>query len=120
MSSSFIHTQYKDQGLTLEGVIEQHRAEVLYEDMFNCHRFTVRRRYIFDDTLAIIRSGLDEKKHLRVTFLGEPAVDGGGPRREFFMMLMGAISNNGSLLDGPPDRRVLRQHNCFSGACFVF
>lgn len=56
---------------------------MLYEDMFNCHRFTVRRRYIFDDTLAIIRSGFDEKKHLRVTFLGEPAVDGGGPRREF-------------------------------------
>ena len=66
---------YRDRGLTLEGVIKQHRAEVLYEDTFNCHRITVRRRYIFDDALAVIRSGFDEKKHVRVTFLGEPAVD---------------------------------------------
>ena len=28
----------------------------------------------------------------------------------FFMLLMGAIANSSSLLDGPPDRRVLR-HN---------
>ena len=29
---------------------------------------------------------------------------------EFFMILMGAIANHGSILDGPPDRRLLR-HN---------
>ena len=37
-------------------------------------------------------------------------MDGGGPRRELLMLLMGTIVNNGSILDGPPDRRVLR-HN---------
>ena len=37
-------------------------------------------------------------------------MDGGGPRREFFMFVMGNIGNNSSLLDGPPDRRILR-HN---------
>ena len=65
---------------------------------------------ILEDTLEDIRFGFDESKHFRVTFLGDPAVDQGGPKREFFMLLMGAIANSGSLLDGPPDRRILR-HN---------
>ena len=42
--------------------------------------------------------------------MGEHAVDQGGPRREYFMLMVGAIANSGSLLDGPPDRRILR-HN---------
>ena len=83
---------------------------MLYEDEFNTYHITVRRRHIFDDAIAAISRWFDEKKHLRVTFLGEPAVDGGGPRREFFMLLMGSIANNSSLLNGTPDRRVLR-HN---------
>lgn len=91
-------------------MIQWHRKEVLHHDKQNTFRITVRRGHILDDTLASIRSGFDEKKHIRVTFLGEAAVDEGGPRREFFMLLMGAIANNSSLLDGPPDRRVLR-HN---------
>ena len=57
-----------------------------------------------------LRSGFDDKKHLRIKFIGEPAMDEGGPRREYFMLLMGDIANNGAILDGPPDRRVLR-HN---------
>ena len=101
---------YSDLELTIEDVIKQHRAEILYEDEFNAHRITVRRGNIMDDTIASLRVGFDEKKHVRVRFIGEPAVDEGGPRREFFMLLMGAIANNSSLLDGPPTRRVLR-HN---------
>ena len=31
-------------------------------------------------------------------------------QREFLMLLMGTIANNGSIQDGPPNRRVLR-HN---------
>ena len=91
-------------------MIKQHRANFLYEDDFNVHRITVRRGHILDDTVVALRSNFDEKKHIRVRFLGEPAVDEGGPRREFFMLLMGAIANSSSLLDGPPNRRVLR-HN---------
>ena len=91
-------------------MIKQHRANFLYEDDFNVHCITVRRGHILDDTLVALRSSFDEKKHIRVRFLGEPAMDEGGPRREFFMLLMGAIANSSSLLDGPPNRRVLR-HN---------
>ena len=44
----------------------------------------MRRGHILDDTVVALRSNFDEKKHIRVSFLGEPAVDEGGPRREFF------------------------------------
>lgn len=101
---------FSNQLTTLEDVLQDHKKKVLYEDIQKTFRITVRRGHIFDDTLAMLRFGFDERKHLRVTFLGEAAVDEGGPRREFFMVLMGAISNNSSLLDGPADRRVLR-HN---------
>lgn len=37
----------------------------------------------FKDTLVAMSSGFDEKKH---SFLGEPAVDGSGPRRKFLML----------------------------------
>ena len=48
--------------------------------------------------------------HVRVTFLGEPAVDDGGPRREFFMLLMEALNSQEFLLSGNRTRRVLK-HN---------
>ena len=70
----------------------------------------MRRSHIFEDALAAVRHSFDEKLHIRVRFLGEPGIDDGGPRREFFMLLLGAIANNSSLLYGPPNRRVLR-HN---------
>ena len=91
-------------------MLEKHRVEVLYAEGRKALCITVRHGHILEDALAAIQSGFDEKKHIRVRFLGEPAMDEGGPRREFFMLLMGAIANSSSLLDGPPDRRVLR-HN---------
>ena len=90
-------------------MLKSHKSEVLSKDDSLRYRITVRRGHIFDDANRAFKM-LDEEKHLRITFLGEPAVDDGGPRREFFMLLMGAISNNGSILDGPPNSRLLR-HN---------
>lgn len=91
-------------------MIKQHRAKYITGDPDKPFRITVRRKSILEDTLAELRFGFDESKHFRVTFMRDSAVDMGGPRREYFMLLMGAIGNSGSLLDGPPDRRVLR-HN---------
>ena len=71
--------------------------------------FTVRRSNISEDAHRALKRTFDEKKHVRITFLGESAVDGGGPRREFFMLLMNAIKENNSLLDGPSVSRVLRR-----------
>ncbi len=35
----------------------------------------------------------------------------------FFMLLMGSIGNNSSLLDGPPDRRILRHNTSAFQVC---
>ena len=49
-------------------------------------------------------------KHMEVIFLGESAIDEGGPKREFFRLLMRSIEASGLILDGAPGHRVLR-HN---------
>ena len=36
-------------------------------------------------------------KHLKVTFIGEPAVDAGGPLREYFHLLLRELAENSSL-----------------------
>lgn len=107
--------------LTLEGVLKHHRAKIITGDPYSPYRIVVRRGHLLDDAIEALRFGFDESKHIRVRFVDDPAVDEGGPRREFFMLLMGTISNSGSLIDGPPDRRVLRHNasafqviaNCF-------
>ena len=45
----------------------------------------VRRDHILEDTLnKIVHPGLNFKKPLRIQFVGEPGVDEGGVRKEFF------------------------------------
>ena len=51
-------------------------------------KLTVRRRHVFQDTLLAFQTGFDLNKHISVTFVGEPAVDVGGPSREFLRLLM--------------------------------
>ena len=52
----------------METAIKQHRARVLYDNCLDAHRITVRRGSIME---ATIRLGYDEKKHVRVRFLGK-------------------------------------------------
>ena len=96
--------------LSTKDAIKAHRASVLYSSELCTHHITVRHGHIMDDTIFSLRAGFDEQKHLRIRFVGELAVDEGGPRREFFMLMMNAIANSSMLLQGPPDRRTLR-HN---------
>ena len=60
----------------------------------------IRRRHVLGDTLHKLRNGLDVTKRLRVTFIGESAVDTGGPLREYFTILMRCIAQNNSLFCG--------------------
>lgn len=99
-------------------MLRQHVDKVLQSERDSKkHRITVRRGHLLEDTRRSLTT-YDETKHIRVTFLGEAAVDDGGPRRELFMLLMGEIANNGSLLDGPPNRRVLRHNVVAFKVCF--
>ena len=60
-----------------------------YVDMENTNRISIRRRYAFEDYLAAVarqkkRRRFKQNGMLKVTFIGEPVIDDGGPRREFF------------------------------------
>ena len=69
------------------------------------YRIKVRRRHIWGDALNNFKLGIPVSKHLRVTFLGKPAVDAGGPRG-FFQLLLGKICRNSSLFCGPDTARL--------------
>ncbi|EDO37313.1 predicted protein [Nematostella vectensis] len=67
------------------GLLEQHRAKE-----FTCQddqylRLKIRRQTVWEDTKLKFGRILDDnlKMPLRVEFIGEPAVDQGGPSREF-------------------------------------
>lgn len=51
-------------------------ADSLYEMSPGDYKLTVRRRHVFRDALIAFQTGL---KPISVTFIGEPAVDEGGP-----------------------------------------
>lgn len=71
---------------------------------------TIRRKHVWEDTLYKFKCGLNICQQLRVTFIGEPAIDDGGPMQEYLRLLLSAIVSNDSILSGDSDKRILR-HN---------
>jgi len=98
-------------GIVIKHVIQQHQARAIqstdYEDVQRIH---IRRSSVFSDALRQFSKGsFDVTKMLQVRFVGEEAVDTGGPRREFFHLLLREIFTS-SLFAGYPDHVVLN-HN---------
>ena len=85
---------------------------VLPCDKFDRARIIVRRSNILTDSFHLLRNGLDVTKYLRVTFVNEPAVDEGGPLREYFRLLLSAIESNSSLLSGIEFSRTPTHNVC--------
>ena len=70
-------------------------------------KIQMRRKKIWKDTLRAFRQqDFTTKKWLQVEFIGEAAVDDGGPRREYFRWGMQEICNNSSLFQGQGNARV--------------
>jgi len=90
--------------VTIEEAIKIHRCEILGKDV---KRITVRRSHVFKDTVVAL-SKFEDNSNLRVMFVGEPCIDQGGPRREYFMLLLKEICNNNIILKGPPYSRMIK------------
>ena len=69
-------------------------------------RIVIRRKHVWNDALRYFHSGIDFAKYIRVTFVGEPAVDEGGPMREFLHLLIGQIADHNGLFTGEPYSRL--------------
>lgn len=91
---------------SIEVLLRNHSSELLSDDREDVHRIKARRRHIWEDALCCFKRGIPASNHLAVTFLGEPAVDAGGPLREFFRLLLAEICRNNSLFCGPDTARV--------------
>ena len=76
-------------------------------------RINVRRSDIFDDAISAIgKPTFHLKRNLKVRFLGEPAVDEGGPRREFFRLLYNAMGQSSAMFQMLPNGRgITLNHN---------
>ncbi|MED6235935.1 putative E3 ubiquitin-protein ligase herc4, partial [Ataeniobius toweri] len=65
------------------------------ESVNPCLILIVRRENIVGDTMEVLRKSknVDYKKPLKVIFVGEDAVDAGGVRKEFFLLIMKELLN---------------------------
>lgn len=94
-----------------ETIIRQARRDhlpdfdVTSEDSTTC--IQVRRKHIWKDTLrAIKQPGFTTRKWLKIEFVGESAIDDGGPRREYFRLGMHELRQNSALFQGALDKRI--------------
>ncbi len=87
-------------------LLQLQRARKLPVDTSLYQRVVVRRRHLWQDALHRFKCGMDFTKYIRVAFVGEPAVDEGGPLREFLHLLMGSIATNNALFSGREECRV--------------
>lgn len=80
------------------------------EDDDDVQRIHVRRSHVFSDALRqFSKESFAVNKMLKIIFVGEAALDEGGPRREFFHLLMREIFKS-SLFSGFPSN-VVPVHN---------
>ncbi|XP_042122118.1 putative E3 ubiquitin-protein ligase HERC4 isoform X8 [Peromyscus maniculatus bairdii] len=86
-----------DAVLQMQMAIDQaHRQNVsslflpVIESVNPCLILVVRRENIVGDAMEVLRKtkNIDYKKPLKVVFVGEDAVDAGGVRKEFFLLIM--------------------------------
>ena len=91
----------------VKSVLKNHFSSLsLSTDIDMANRIVVRRKHIWKDTLrAFSRSSFDSQKAVNIIFVGEEAVDAGGPKREFFHLALEALANDGQIFQGPSDRR---------------
>ena len=88
--------------MSLEAVLHEHAVNLfIADDPDNRQKIPVRRKHVWNDTKrALSRLGFQDRIGLSVVFIGEPAIDEGGPLCEFFRLLMLEIENDSSLFCG--------------------
>ena len=93
----------------IQHVLKQHFIRMV--NKATKQKLNVRRQESLTDSFRQFkRSSFDVTKLLSVTFLAEAAVDGGGPRRELFRLLLADLFSVSGLFTGYPTA-VTASHN---------
>ena len=78
---------------------------------YGIQRITVARNTLWEDTAALFKSTrFDPTKSPRVRFEDEGRIDAGGLWREYFTLLMKAVTNHPALLEGQENKSHYIQH----------
>ena len=93
-------------------ILQQHQVKVITgKDEEDYQRISVRRPNLYLDAMrAFSKPTFNVSKMLKVVFIGEASVDQGGPRREFFQLLMKDAFSLSGLFVGWPSN-VVPIHN---------
>ena len=97
----YSHQAFSASSEEIRHTLECHSSRVVSRQEHQ--RINVRRQFLLKDAMAAFqRQSFDVSKLLRVCFLGEAAVDTGGPRREFLQLMMVELLSEPSLFEGYP------------------
>ena len=93
-----LDAEHKIELLAIEHEIKHHQeAQRIHAHIMNAGAFDlnpylvlkVNRNNLIPDTLQkLVSGGLNLKKQLKVVFIGEPGIDEGGVRKEFFQLII--------------------------------
>ena len=87
--------------IALKHAIQQHQRSTMTSiDEEDVQRINVRRNLLFHDSFR--QFSKDSFEVAKFKFLGESAIDDGGPRREYFKLLLNAIGSKSDLFHGYP------------------
>ena len=111
MLDYLLHFHSTQSQSDVQPVLQQHKENTIFthEDPSLC--IAIRRRHVWKDAkLVLSRKNNVYSGGMRVTFVSEAAIDEGGPRREFFRLVLADLATNNALFDGCEQRRIAR-HN---------
>ena len=96
---------------SLSDLLKAHKDEMVQsppsQSVVSVYRLKIRRKRVYEDAMTAFMHGFPLNKRFSVTFIGELAVDTGGPLREFLHILVMEIANKNNLFEGN-DGRVPR------------
>ena len=95
------HTQSATDDVDIGTILQEHAQKVCASDI---QRINIRRSHLLDDAISSVQKAtFCPGKTLKVRFIGEPAVDDGGPRREFFHLFYNSMSQASSMFQILPN-----------------
>ena len=93
---------------THEDILKEHARKVINSNKLgDRQRLIVRRKHIWSDVKrAMSQASFRHDVGLNITFVGESAVDFGGPLRELFRILWESLRSDNSLFIGKDTARI--------------
>ena len=121
MVSFSISEAVKHDIISTKHILKQHQLHAISarDEDFQC--LHVRQACLFNDAFrGFSKPMFNVSKPLKVSFIGEHAVDSGGPRREFYQHLIPEIASKSGLFAGWPEHVVPLHNTCYQQSTMLW